>query len=134
MLYAAHVGWLSSTIKYKSGKKEETTSKSEYYSGGLICRVPELDDCGYLGVAWDELGKCQSSGMGVSPTSWSDIKHYAEMAGISKWEGHLLHSMSKIFVDARSMFSDMVCEPPYLYGGYDFRTLSADAADRRRKK
>ena len=56
------------------------------------------------------------------------------MVGISKWEGQLLHSMSKVFVDARNMFSDLFCEPPYLYGGFDFRLLSADAADRRRKK
>ena len=72
--------------------------------------------------------------MGISTTGWAEIKYYSEMVGISKWEGQLLHSMSKVFVDARNMFSDLFCEPPYLYGGFEFRLLSADAADRRRKK
>ncbi|AUS00523.1 hypothetical protein NVP1276O_30 [Vibrio phage 1.276.O._10N.286.54.E4] len=134
-MYAAQLGWLSSTVKYKQGKKDETSSKSEYYGhDSLLCRTPELDQLSYLAALWDELGRYQSSGMGISTTGWTEIKHYSEMVGISKWEGQLLHSMSKVFVDARNMFSDLFCEPPYLYGGFDFRLLSADAADRRRKK
>ncbi|AOQ26711.1 hypothetical protein [Vibrio phage 2E1] len=135
MLYAAHLGWLSSTVKYKQGKKDETSSKSEYYgSDSLLCRTPELDKLSYIAALWDELGRYQSTGMGISVTGWSEIQSFAGMIGAPKWECQLLHSMSKVFVDARNMFSDLFCEPPYLYGGYDFRLLSADAADRRRKK
>lgn len=128
------MGWLSSTIKYKKGKSDETTSKSEYYSGGLICSLPDVSEFRYLTLMWDELGRYQSSGMGISTTNWSEIQSFINLTECSMWEGQLLHAMSKVFVEARSMFSDLVCEPPYLYGGYDFRTLSADAADRRRRK
>lgn len=109
-------------------------SKSEHYGEGLIARVPGLLDKQYLANCLDELGRCQSSGMGISKVSWSDVKAYAEMTGASKWECQLLHYMSKLFVDARNLFSDNFYEPPYLYGGYTFQVLSADAADRRRRK
>lgn len=109
-------------------------SKSEYYGDGLITRCPPLGDLNYLSHCLEEMGRCQSSGLGISKISWSDVMAYSEMTGAAKWECELLHQMSRMFVDARSIFSDTECEPPYLYGGYEFRVLSLDAADRRRRK
>jgi hypothetical protein len=116
------------------GKKDVNTTKGEYYQGGLIARLPELGELQYLAEMWDDLGRCQSGGFGVSVTGWSDVKAYLDVNGAAKWEGQIIHAMSKVFVESRNMFADELCEPPYLYGGFDFATLARDAASRRNKR
>ena len=96
--------------------------------------MPALGNLQYLADMWDDLGRCQSTGFGVATTSWTDVKSYIDVNGVSLWEGQIIHAMSKAFVEARNTFSDEFCEPPYRYGDYDFRTLSLDAASRRNKK
>jgi hypothetical protein len=82
---------------------------------------------------WDDLGKYRGTGFGIEATSWTDVKSYIEVNGIANWEAQLIHAMSKAFVDARGQFTDVVCEPPYRYGDFEFNRLSADAAERRAK-
>lgn len=135
MLYASHLGWLSSTVKYKQGKSEKSISKHGYYGeDALICRLPEIDEHRYFIEMWNSLGRYKSNGFGVEPVSWSEIKNFIDINQIAKWEAQLLHAMSKMFVDARNAFNDLYCEPPYLYGGHEFRQLSLQAASARRTR
>lgn len=80
---------------------------------------------------WDDLGKYRATGFGVEATSWTDVKSYMDINRVAQWEGQLIHAMSKVFVEARNSFADVICEPPYLHGGYSFSQLSAQAADAR---
>lgn len=95
----------------------------------MICSLPDVGELDYMLSLWDELGKYRGTGFGIEPIPWSEIKAFAESNRVGNWEIELLHKMSKTFVESRSTFEDLRCEPPYMPEGWSFAQLSAQAAD-----
>lgn len=124
------MGWLSSNIKLGTGDNEKTEIKAKYYGeDSVICSMPSLGEFEYMLHLWDEVGRCKSTGFGVEPITWQEIESYGNKNRVGNWELLLLHHMSKAFVDARSTYDEVRCEPPYMPDGWDFKSLSAQAAD-----
>ncbi|AZF88577.1 hypothetical protein [Vibrio phage P23] len=117
MLYAAHIGWLNSSVKISAGRdKKESKTKLEYFGKqSLIARLPDLEKASYIAEHWNDCGKVSSNGFGVNQLSWQEMESYRNMNRLSEWESLIVHAMSRMYVLAKNMFDDAMCECPYRF-------------------
>lgn len=100
----------------KKENKSENKSKLEYFGkDSLIAMTPEMGELNYLVWHWNDLGQVSSSGFGIQPLQWSEVECYSRMNHIGEWESLILHAMSRMFVKAKRMFDEVLCECPYRY-------------------
>lgn len=117
MLYAAHLGWLSSSVKISAGRdKKESKTKLEYFGKhSLIAILPDLEKALYIAEHWNDCGKVGFNGFGVKPLDWKELESYRNMNRLSEWESLLVHAMSRMYVLAKDAFDDVMCECPYRF-------------------
>lgn len=110
-LYARKLGWLGSSPDkdYKPPKnktRNEILSISDTYAKAR--ELPELNGKDYL-IGWlTEIGMCKSSGMGLAPIDWIDIKAWAELTQtrITSAETLTLINASRGYVAEQNAGSD----------------------------
>lgn len=114
------MGWLNSTVKIKSRDGDKSKSKIEYFGAdSLIAEMPDVKNARYIVQHWHDLGRCEyiftSYTAIIEPLKWSEIRAFAEIVQLSRWEQELLHMMSRVFAQSKRMFDDVMCECPYRY-------------------
>lgn len=95
-LYARQLGWYNSTPE---GEKESRAQKFKTQHEGLELDLP-VCRAEYLVPLFVEAGMFVSTGSGIVPLSWSNIKDWMECTerNLSLWEKKVLREMSKHYV------------------------------------
>lgn len=77
--------------------------------------MPPVHDASYILSYWQELGMVQSSAMGNTPLSASEIVAWQEGSGVllQAWEFFILREMSKAYLVQFHESEKLDCPPPY---------------------
>lgn len=97
-------------------QKSESISKIDYFgASSLIARQPDLKELSYIARHWDMVGQVSSSGFGVQSLQCGEVESYGRLHKVGDWELAIIHQMSLMFIKAKRMFDDVLCECPYRY-------------------
>ena len=89
--------------------------------------MPEVKDGSFLIEHLQNMGFCQSTGMGISPLPFTEIKAYVDLMKISLDTFHIsmLRKMSVAYVSQNNDNYDDT-DPPYKTEGYTQPVMSGD--------
>jgi hypothetical protein len=90
--------------------------------------MPPIDGLYDISAHWQNLGKYESTGYGMNPLRWSEVRDYADLHELPLWQSDIIHMMSRIFVFSYYETKDKKAAPPYLANDLPFAHLAAMAA------
>lgn len=101
------MAWLQAAPKKQEGSKVQPQSPSDRYpENDPIFIMPPADE--YIAMCFRLIGVCKSSGMGVSPLDYSDVKSFVDMSGFSlgNWQAEQVVAMSRAYCSAYSKYTN----------------------------
>lgn len=75
-------------------------------------RLPDISDCDYIVMMWNECGMMARGGMSLAPLTWQEIHAYSQFNDIDKYEAKVVIEMSRAFVEGLNM-TEMTDKAPY---------------------
>lgn len=120
-----HYAWLHS--KYPKGTESRLSTIIEKSPDSPLLQMPELpDQSAYIINHVIEVGTTMSSGLGVTPLSWTEIKSWSEltMTDLTSWEASLIMELSRTFTSNYNKFDDKDFPTPYIIEEFDRSSAS----------
>ena len=102
--------WLTTTPEKANESRWEHFTKTE-----KDIEFPELFGLSHLFDYLSELGYALSSGMGLMPITFTEIKHWRDLMQVplSIFEIDCLRNLSAVYVDQKNKSTEPGCPPPF---------------------
>lgn len=94
--------------------------------------MPRVEGCNDVLNAFSLSGYIQSSGMGISPLSWQEIKAMNDSAGLflDSWAMRQVRSMSEHYCRMFTMSSDNDIPPPHVESYEEYKHYKLAQSER----
>lgn len=101
--------------KKSAAPKDDRTRWKRLEDQGKKAEFPPIDYAENLISYLSEFGPCVSSGMGLAPVSFQEIKAWSEMTGtiLTSWEYLALRELSVTYVSQHAESESPKCPAPY---------------------
>jgi hypothetical protein len=101
----------------EGAKKSRLKSYKDFDEASLFLCLPELDGAEYLVTLLFEAGLVQSTGMGASALSWSEIESWLRVTqlNLSVWEKLTIKSMSEVYAGELGVATKKDHPAPYTH-------------------
>lgn len=98
-------------------KKSRLKSYKDFDETSSFLSMPSLDGAEYLVTLLFEAGLVQSTGMGVTPLTWSEIESWLRVTQLklSVWEKLTIKNMSEIYAGELSSATKKDSPAPYTH-------------------
>lgn len=109
------MAWLHATPE--GSKKSRLTSLKELDEDSSFLKLPKIEGAEYLVALLFEAGLLESTGMGATALSWSEIESWLRCTSLelSNWEKLMIKTMSDVYVSEYNQSSAKDRAAPYIY-------------------
>ena len=74
--------------------------------------LPEIESCDYILEIWQKAGIVKSTGMGVVPLDWQDVKAFSSFYELNAFEASAIVEMSRAYSQGNNT-KERNSKPPY---------------------
>lgn len=74
--------------------------------------MPEIESCDYILEIWQKAGIVKSTGMGIVPLDWQDVKAFSSFYELNAFEASVIVEMSRAYSQGNNT-KDRNSKPPY---------------------